>query len=104
LKMNSNHRTPSVFDHAPKSCAAPIAELESGVIMTYAAEKSWRFWPQDLRGTYEWKQWVMWQIANQGRKPSQGGHFCRQCSAEGGHRCRTPTRSPLRHTTSQSRC
>ena len=45
--------------------------------MMYLAEKHGRFWPQDMRGKYEVTQWVMWQMANQGPKLGECGHFRR---------------------------
>jgi GST-like protein len=45
--------------------------------MMYLAEKEGRFWPQDTRGKYEVTQWVMWQMANQGPKTGERGHFGR---------------------------
>jgi GST-like protein len=77
LKMNPNHRMPTMVDHDPKGGGAPIAVFESGAIMMYIAEKAGRFWPQDLRGKYEVTQWVMWQMANQGPKLGECGHFRR---------------------------
>ena len=77
LKMNPNHRMPTMVDHAPKGGGAPIAVFESVAIMMYIAEKAGRFWPQDLRGKYEVTQWVMWQMANQGPKLGECGHFRR---------------------------
>ena len=41
------------------------------------AEKAGRFYPQDLRGRYEVNQWVIWQMANQGPKSGECGHFLR---------------------------
>ena len=61
----------------PKGGGAPIGVFESGAIMMYLAEKAGRFWPQDLRGKYEVTQWVMWQMANQGPKLGECGHFRR---------------------------
>jgi GST-like protein len=46
--------------------------------MMYLAEKEGRFWPQDdVRAKYEVAQWVMWQMANQGPKFGERGHFSR---------------------------
>jgi GSH-dependent disulfide-bond oxidoreductase len=45
--------------------------------MMYLAEKEGRFWPQDTRTKYEVVQWVMWQMANQGPKTGERGHFSR---------------------------
>lgn len=77
LKLNPNHRMPALIDHEPKGGGAPIGVFESGAIMMYLAEKAGRFWPQDVRGKYEVTEWVMWQMANQGPKLGECGHFRR---------------------------
>jgi GST-like protein len=77
LKINPNHRMPVLVDHAPKGGGAPISVFESGAIMMYLAEKEGRFFPQDTRGKYEVTQWVTWQMANQGPKLGECGHFRR---------------------------
>jgi GST-like protein len=83
LKLNPNHRMPALIDHEPKGGGAPIGIFESGAIMMYLAEKEGRFWPQDVRGKYEVAQWVMWQMANQGPKLGECGHFRRLGRDEG---------------------
>jgi GST-like protein len=83
LKLNPNHRMPALVDHEPKGGGAPIGIFESGAIMMYLAEKAGRFWPQDVRGKYEVVQWVMWQMANQGPKLGECGHFRRLGDREG---------------------
>ena len=45
--------------------------------MTYLAEKTGRFCPADPRGKYDVAQWVSWQLANQGPKLGEQGHFRR---------------------------
>ncbi|HXQ52461.1 MAG TPA: glutathione S-transferase N-terminal domain-containing protein [Stellaceae bacterium] len=77
LKINPNHRMPALVDHEPMGGGAPLSIFESGAIMMYLAEKYGRFWPQDPRGKYEVTQWVMWQMANQGPKLGEAGHFRR---------------------------
>jgi GST-like protein len=77
LKINPNHRMPVLVDHEPKGGGAPISIFESGAIMMYLAEKEGRFWPQDVRGKYEVAQWLIWQMANQGPKLGECGHFRR---------------------------
>ena len=78
LKISPNNRMPALVDHAPKGGGAPISVFESGAIMMYLAEKEGRFWPQDdVRAKYEVAQWVMWQMANQGPKTGERGHFSR---------------------------
>ena len=83
LKLNPNHRMPVLVDHAPTDGGDPISIFESGSIMMYLAEKMGRFWPQDVRGKYEVNQWVMWQMANQGPKLGECGHFRRLGDREG---------------------
>jgi len=78
LALNPNNRMPAIVDHAPKGGGAPIGVFESGAILMYLAEKEGRFWPQDdVRAKYEVAQWVMWQMANQGPKIGERGHFSR---------------------------
>ena len=83
LQMNPNHRMPVMVDHAPKDGGAPITVFESGAIMMYIAEKVGRFWPQDLRGKYAVTEWLIWQMANQGPKLGECGHF-RRAAPEAG--------------------
>jgi GST-like protein len=83
LKMNPNHRMPVLVDHDPPGGGAPITVFESGAIMFYIAEKAGRFWPTDLRGKYEVMQWVIWQMANQGPKLGENGHFRRLGDKQG---------------------
>ena len=83
LEISPNNRMPAMVDHAPADGGAPIASFESGAIMMYLAEKDGRFYPQDLRGRYEVNQWVIWQMANQGPKPGECGHFRRLGDSQG---------------------
>jgi GST-like protein len=83
LRISPNNRMPAIVDHAPADGGAPIAVFESGAIMMYIAEKAGRFYPQDLRGRYEVNQWVMWQMANQGPKTGECGHFRRLGDSQG---------------------
>ena len=77
LKFSPNNRMPALVDDEPKGGGAPIRLFESGAIMMYIAEKAGGFFPQDLRGKYNVTQWVMWQMANQGPKLGECGHFRR---------------------------
>jgi GST-like protein len=43
----------------------------------YIAEKAGRFYPQALRPRHEINQWLIWQMANQGPKTGECGHFRR---------------------------
>ena len=77
LEMNPNHRMPVMVDHEPKGGGKPIVIFESGAIMMYIAEKAGKFYPQDLRARYEVNEWLIWQMANQGPKSGECGHFRR---------------------------
>jgi GST-like protein len=83
LKINPNHRMPVLVDHAPSCGGEPVSVFESGAIMMYLAEKFARFWPQDVRGKYDVTQWVIWQMANQGPKTGECGHFRRLDAGKG---------------------
>jgi GST-like protein len=77
LKFSPNNRMPALTDTEPKGGGAPIAIFESAAIMMYIAEKEGRFFPQETRKKYDVIQWVMWQMANQGPKFGEQGHFFR---------------------------
>jgi len=84
LKIAPNGRMPAIVDHEPLGGGAvPISIFESGAIMMYLAEKTGRFWPQEPRKKYEVAQWVMWQLANQGPKLGEQGHFRRAAEKRG---------------------
>ncbi len=83
LKMNPNHRMPAMVDNTPAGGGEPIAIFESGAIMLYLAEKVGKFYPQDTRGKYAVTQWVIWQMANQGPKLGECGHFRRLGDKQG---------------------
>jgi GST-like protein len=83
LAMNPNHRMPVLVDHAPADGGKPISVFESGAIMLYLAEKHRRFLPADARGRVEVQQWLIWQMANQGPKLGECGHFRRLGDTKG---------------------
>jgi GST-like protein len=83
LAISPNNRMPAIVDHAPADGGKPIAVFESGAIMLYLAEKAGKFYPQDLRGRTEVNQWVIWQMANQGPKTGECGHFRRLGDSQG---------------------
>jgi GST-like protein len=83
LAMNPNHRMPVLVDRAPADHGAPLAVFESGAIMQYLAEKHARFLPADPRGRAAVMQWVIWQMANQGPKLGECGHFRRLGDTKG---------------------
>ena len=84
LRISPNNRMPAIVDHAPKGGGEPVSVFESGAIMMYLAEKEGRFWPRDdVRARWEVAQWVMWQMANQGPKFGEQGHFNRAPESAG---------------------
>ncbi len=83
LSISPNNRMPALVDHEPAGGGKPITIFESGAMMMYIAEKAGRFYPQELRPRYEVNQWVMWQMANQGPKSGESGHFRRLKDSQG---------------------
>jgi len=82
-KLNPNTRMPLLVDDEPLGGGAPISVFESGAILLYLAEKSGKFWPQTPREKYDVVQWVVWQMANQGPKLGEFGHFKRLGESKG---------------------
>jgi GST-like protein len=77
LSISPNNRMPAIIDHEPADGGPAISIFESGAIMMYIAEKAGQFYPRELRGRYEVNQWLIWQMANQGPKGGEAGHFRR---------------------------
>jgi len=77
LQICPNNRMPALVDNDPVDGGDPLSVFESGAIMMYVAEKTGQFMPADPRGRYDVVQWVMWQMANQGPKSGESGHFKR---------------------------
>jgi len=84
LALNPNHRMPVIVDRDPAEGTEPVTVIESGAILLYLAEKSGAFLPKPLKERYEAVQWVIWQMANQGPKFGENGHF-RRAEASGQH-------------------
>lgn len=83
LSISPNNRMPALVDDDPADGGEPISVFESGAMMMYIAEKADAFYPRELRGRYEVNQWVMWQMANQGPKTGECGHFRRLGDSQG---------------------
>jgi GST-like protein len=83
LRLNPNHRMPAIVDTEPVDGGAPVSVFESGAILFYLAEKTGKLWPQEVRGKYDVVQWVIWQVANQGPKLGEAGHFRRLGTSQG---------------------
>jgi GST-like protein len=83
LAICPNNRMPAMVDTEPVDGGAPVTLFESGAIMLYIAEKAGQFYPQELRPRHEVNQWLIWQMANQGPKTGERGHFSRLGDSEG---------------------
>lgn len=83
LAISPNNRMPAMVDTEPADGDEPISIFESGAIMMYIAEKADRFYSRGLRGRYEVNQWLIWQMANQGPKTGECGHFRRLGDSQG---------------------
>lgn len=83
IAISPNNRMPAIVDHNPNGADTPISIFESGAIMLYVAEKTALFWPQDTAAKNEVMQWVMWQMANQGPKFGEAGHYRRMDDSSG---------------------
>ena len=70
LAVSPNNRIPAIVDHE-----VSISLFESGAILTYLADKTGRFIPEDLHGRYEVMQWLFWQMGNLGPMAGQLSHF-----------------------------
>ena len=77
LEIAPNNRMPAIVDHEPLDGGAPLSVFESGAIMIYIADKVGKYLPADARARTEVIQWVIWQMANQGPKSGECGHFRR---------------------------
>ena len=83
LKICPNNRMPALVDQNPGDGQGHLSVFESGAIMLYIAEKTGQFIPSDRRGRFNVTQWLMWQMANQGPKTGECGHFRRLEDSEG---------------------
>ena len=83
LKISPNNRMPAIIDHEPVAGGEPVSVFESGAILLYLAEKAGRLWPQEPLLKYDVVQWVVWQVANQGPKMGEQGHFRRAAENPG---------------------
>jgi len=83
LAISPNNRMPAIVDHEPAGGGEPISVFESGAILLYLAEKAGRLWPAEPHAHWEVVQWVVWQMANQGPKHGECGHFRRLEDREG---------------------
>lgn len=75
LKIAPNNRMPAIIDKAPADGGAPVTVFESGAILEYLGEKTGKFFPADLRGRNEVRQWLFWQMGGLGPMAGQNHHF-----------------------------
>ncbi|MEK9725354.1 MAG: glutathione S-transferase N-terminal domain-containing protein, partial [Rhodospirillaceae bacterium] len=73
LAINPNAKMPAIVDHDVDG--DPVSVFESGAILFYLAEKTWRFMPTDPIGRKETLEWLFWQVGNQGPIAGQLSHF-----------------------------
>ena len=75
LEISPNNKMPAIVDRAPADGGAPISVFESGAILLYLANKTGKFFADDLRGRVEVNQWLHWQMGGLGPMTGQYGHF-----------------------------
>ena len=75
LAISPNNRIPAIIDHDPQDGGDPVSVFETGAILIYLAEKTGRFWPDDLRGRKSVLEWLFWQVGGLGPMMGQHGHF-----------------------------
>ena len=83
LAINPNTRMPAIVDHDPTDGGGPLSVFESGACLMYIADKTGQFGGRGDRQRWDVCQWVMWQMANQGPKTGERGHFARLGERDG---------------------
>jgi GST-like protein len=83
LEISPNNRMPAIVDHDPEDGGEPLSVFESGACMMYLADKYGQFGGETMREKWEVCQWLMWQMANQGPKSGERGHFARLKDSQG---------------------
>ena len=75
LKISPNNKIPAIVDTEPEDGENPLSLFESGAILRYLAQKTERFYPQEIREAWEVEQWLTWQVAHFGPMLGQNHHF-----------------------------
>jgi GST-like protein len=75
LEISPNNKMPAIVDQAPADGRLPLSVFESGAILLYLANKTGKFFAEDLRGRVEVNQWLHWQMSGLGPMTGQYGHF-----------------------------
>lgn len=74
LRISPNGKIPAIVDpEGPHG--TPVSVFESGAILIYLAEKTRRFWPEDLEARIPVLEWLMFQHGGFGPIPGQVHHF-----------------------------
>ncbi|MEO3432956.1 glutathione S-transferase N-terminal domain-containing protein [Inquilinus sp. CAU 1745] len=74
LKISPNNKMPAMVDHDGPD-GRQVSLFESGAILMYLAEKTGKFWPQEMPARYDTVQWLMWQMGGFGPMLGQAHHF-----------------------------
>lgn len=74
LKISPNNKIPAIVDSEGPN-GKPISLFESGAILMYLAEKTGKFWPQDMPTKYLVMQWLMFQMGGFGPMLGQAHNF-----------------------------
>ena len=74
LKISPNNKIPALVD-GDAGDGKPYALFESGAILLYLANKTGKFLPKDVRGSYDVVQWLMFQMGGVGPMLGQAHHF-----------------------------
>lgn len=75
LQISPNNRIPAIIDPRPADGGEQFSLFESGAILTYLAEKTGKFMPQDARARHLVNQWLFWQVGGLGPMAGQSYHF-----------------------------
>jgi GST-like protein len=75
LQISPNNRIPAIIDPKPADGGEQYSLFESGAILTYLAEKTGKFMPQDARARHLVNQWLFWQVGGLGPMAGQSYHF-----------------------------
>jgi GSH-dependent disulfide-bond oxidoreductase len=74
LKISPNNKMPAMVDPDGPG-GQPYGLFESGAILIYLAEKTWKFMPKEMRPRYRVLQWLMFQMGGLGPMLGQAHHF-----------------------------
>ena len=72
--ISPNHKIPAIVDRDGPG-GQSLSVFESGAILLYLGEKTWRFLPADPHRRIPVYEWLMWQMGGFGPMPGQVHHF-----------------------------